>query len=251
MGRSSTFLQWRWAILAGLLFLFGAAVRGWGIAAEPMWLDEGYSAYAAAKGWHFLWTVVPRYETHPPFYYSVLRAWTVVFGDGLLGHRSLGLAAGTTALVAVGLAARDAARTAGLDSRLGPIAAFALGAAATSPVLVEMAREVRPYPLMILTYAAGCWALMRIAARGTFVGGRAYPAYLACVTLMLWLHNMGPLYAAAMGLALLIVAWPRSGRDWAWIVGGHLIVLLAGILLGCGERGEALPRETSAIRRSA
>ncbi|CAB3766827.1 polymerase [Burkholderia puraquae] len=32
---------------------------------------------------------------------------------------------------------------------------------------------------------------------------------------------------------------------------GHLIVLLAGILLGCGERGEALPRETSAIRRSA
>ncbi|WP_412525543.1 O-antigen ligase family protein [Burkholderia lata] len=32
---------------------------------------------------------------------------------------------------------------------------------------------------------------------------------------------------------------------------GHLIVLLAGILLGCGERAEALPRETSAIRRSA
>ncbi|WP_423392765.1 O-antigen ligase family protein [Burkholderia sp. LMG 21824] len=32
---------------------------------------------------------------------------------------------------------------------------------------------------------------------------------------------------------------------------GHLIVLLTGILLGCGERTEALPRETSAIRRSA
>ncbi|WP_175775598.1 O-antigen ligase family protein [Burkholderia anthina] len=32
---------------------------------------------------------------------------------------------------------------------------------------------------------------------------------------------------------------------------GHLLVLLAGILLGCGERAEALPRETSAIRRSA
>ncbi|MGU7781895.1 O-antigen ligase family protein [Burkholderia sp. PU8-34] len=32
---------------------------------------------------------------------------------------------------------------------------------------------------------------------------------------------------------------------------GHLIVLLAGILLGCGERGDTLPRETSAIRRSA
>ncbi|WP_321820510.1 MULTISPECIES: O-antigen ligase family protein [unclassified Burkholderia] len=32
---------------------------------------------------------------------------------------------------------------------------------------------------------------------------------------------------------------------------GHLLVLLAGILLGCGTRTEALPRETSAIRRSA
>ncbi|VWB49633.1 polymerase [Burkholderia pseudomultivorans] len=32
---------------------------------------------------------------------------------------------------------------------------------------------------------------------------------------------------------------------------GHLLVLLAGILLGCGGRDEALPRETSAIRRSA
>jgi len=32
---------------------------------------------------------------------------------------------------------------------------------------------------------------------------------------------------------------------------GHLLVLLAGILRGCAERGEALPRETAASRRSA
>ncbi|WP_010099591.1 O-antigen ligase family protein, partial [Burkholderia ubonensis] len=31
---------------------------------------------------------------------------------------------------------------------------------------------------------------------------------------------------------------------------GHLIVLLAGILLGCAERGESPPRETSAIRHN-
>ncbi|OJA74397.1 polymerase [Burkholderia ubonensis] len=31
---------------------------------------------------------------------------------------------------------------------------------------------------------------------------------------------------------------------------GHLIVLLAGILLGCAERGESLPRETSALRHN-
>lgn len=31
---------------------------------------------------------------------------------------------------------------------------------------------------------------------------------------------------------------------------GHLLVLLAGILLGCGKSSETPPRETSAIRRS-
>ena len=52
------------ALIAG----FALWTRLWNIGAEPMWLDEAYSAYAASKGWDFLWTVVPRYETHPPFY---------------------------------------------------------------------------------------------------------------------------------------------------------------------------------------
>ena len=219
-------LRNRWLIVGLLVLSFGIAVRSWALAAEPMWLDEAYSAYAASKGWHFLWNVVPRYETHPPFYYSVLRAWTLIVGDGLMGHRLLGVVAGSIALPVTALAARDAARASGLADRAGLIAVLALAAAAVSPVLVEMAREVRPYPLMIMTYALGTWALVRIAARGS-IRGWSYAAYLACVALMLWLHNMGPLYAAAMGLALLVVAWPKGAHDWGWLVGGLAIVLLA------------------------
>ncbi|TZG26335.1 glycosyltransferase family 39 protein [Sphingomonas montanisoli] len=218
-------LRNRWLLVGFVILLFGIGVRAWGLTDEPMWLDEAYSAYAASKGWHFLWAVVPAYETHPPFYYSLLRGWTLIVGDGLLGHRSLGVVAGSIALPVVALAARDAARASGLADRAGLIAVSALAAASVSPVLVEMAREVRPYPLMIMAYALGIWALMRIAARGR-LEGVPYAAYLACSALMLWLHNMGPLYAAAMGLALLVVAWPRTPRDWGWLVGGHAIVLL-------------------------
>ncbi len=217
--------------LAVVLFAFGVAVRLWGVWSEPMWLDEGYSAYAASKGWHFLWTVVPRYETHPPFYYSLLRGWTLIFGDGLLGHRMLGVSCGIAAMPVIALTAREAAAACGLKGHRTWIALAALALASVSPILVEMAREVRPYPVMILSYACAGWALVRIGRRraeGLPLRGRAYAAYLATSALMLWLHNMGPLYALAMGLALLVLAIPErmTRADWAWLVGGHLIVLL-------------------------
>jgi mannosyltransferase len=220
-----------WLLLALLIAAVGIGLRGWGIGQEPMWLDEAYSAYAASKGWAFLWKVVPRYETHPPFYYSLLRGWTLIVGDGLLGHRALGLACGIAALPVIGSAAYAAARAAGLAARALPIAVAAVALAAMSPILVEMSREVRPYPVMILVYGCACWALMRITARsatGQPLAGRAFAAYLATSALMLWLHNMGPLYAFAMGLALLVLVIRRgmTRADWLWLVGGHLIVLL-------------------------
>ncbi len=195
-----------------------------------MWLDEGYSAYAAAKGWHFLWAVVPRYETHPPFYYSLLRGWTLIFGDGLVGHRSLGVAAAALTLPIAAVAADRIARITQLAR--GWTIAAAVGLVALSPMLVAMAREVRPYPLMILTYAGALAALVTIAGRsaqGLPVAGRAFAAYLVAFALMLWLHNLGPLYGVALGVALLTVTIRRgmSRVDWGWIVAGHLLVLLA------------------------
>lgn len=219
----------RLAIIAVLIAAFAIWARGWGIWAEPMWLDEGYSAYAASKGWHFLWHVVPRYETHPPFYYSLLRTWTLIAGDGLVAHRMLGVLCGVALLPVILLAARRAAALVG--ARPGGVMLAALALVAVSPLLVEMSREVRPYPLMILIYAGATWALLAIAARraeGLPLAGRAFAAYLACVALMLWLHNLGPLYAAALGLALLCAARVRSmaRADWLWLAGGHAIVIL-------------------------
>lgn len=215
-------------IVAALIAAFALWARAWNIWAEPMWLDEAYSAYAASKGWDFLWAVVPRYETHPPFYYSLLRGWTLIVGDGLVGHRLLGVVAGMATLPLLGLAGVRLARIVGANPAVVALATMAI--AAVSPVLVWMSRETRPYALMILVYAGACLALIAIAERrgwGEPLAGRPFAGWLASGTLMLWLHNLGPLYAAAMGLALLCVVDVRTMRraDWLWFVGGHLLAI--------------------------
>ena len=229
-GTNATRANAGWALAALALLALATGFRLWNSLAEPLWLDEAYSAYAADKGFGFLWRVVPSYETHPPFYYSLLRAWTLLFGDHLAGLRSLGYLCGLATLPVIWLAARGLARDTGLPDRR--VAWTATAFAGVSISLVAMTREVRPYPVMILVYAATIWALFRLGA-GVARSGRVpagpFAGYLVGAALMLWLHNLGLLYALALGLAMLaLVLRPGLGRcDWALLIGGHVAVALA------------------------
>lgn len=217
--------------LVCLAAILVAAVAAWfriaGTLAEPLWLDEAYSAYAAGKGFAFLWHVVPSYETHPPFYYSLLRIWTLAFGDSLGGYRALGITAGLLTLPTTYLAAREAALLLGRKGRLPGLLAAAI--VAIAPMAVEMSREVRPYPVMMLVYAAALAALFRIG-RGVHAGRglprRAYGLWLLSLALMLWLHNLGPLFAGALGVGLLAMIAGRGLplADWRRLLIGHALV---------------------------
>ena len=215
-----------WAGAVAIVLALGLGFRLWQAASFPLWLDEAYSAYAAAQGLDFLWRIVPRYETHPPFYYTLVWAWSGLFGDSLAALRAIGLVAFAATVPLVALAARAIARVAGLGR--WPVIVAALGGVALHPFLVEMARQVRPYPLMILAYAGAIAALAAIARldAGERLPRRTYALYLLALLLVLWLHNLGPLYAAALGLgALAILIRPgMRPRDWGWLVGGHALV---------------------------
>ena len=216
-------------LLAVAAVVAGAWLRIEGITRHPLWLDEAYSAYAAAKGFAFLWQVTPLYETHPPFYYSLLRLWTLGFGDSLGGLRSLGLVCGLATPVVASLAVREVARWFAPALRPAPLMLAAVTLTALSPPLIEMTRDVRPYPVLILVYAGALWALLRlgrIAARERRIARGPFAAYLVALALALWLHNLGPLYGLALGLALLaMVARPGlRARDWALLAGGHGLV---------------------------
>lgn len=216
--------RWIPALVALAAAAVGIGFRGWQIFAEPLWLDEAYSAFAAGKDFAFLWHVVPRYETHPPFYYTLLHLWEAPFGDSLIALRSLGLIAGLATPPVLGWCAAAIARRLGWDARRRAwLVALTFAFACLSFPLIEMTREVRPYPLIILVYALAIRALLGVAERG--LRSRAYAAYLLCLTLLLWLHNLGPLWGMALGLALLVtMRWERGG--WLRLVGGHAIVAL-------------------------
>lgn len=212
-----------------LTALLGAAAgigfRLWRIFADPLWLDEAYSAFAAGKNFAFLWQIVPRYETHPPFYYTLLHLWEMPFGDGLIALRCLGLVAGLATPPVIGWTAAAIGESLGWDRRRRArliVAAFTF--ACLSIPLVAMTREVRPYPLMILVYALAIRSLVAIRAGG--LRPKPYAGYLICLALLLWLHTLGPFYALALTAALLVAHWPSGRREWALLIGGHALVAL-------------------------
>ena len=218
-----------WLVIA-VLALIGLSVRIWNIGVEPLWLDEAYSAYAADHDWSFLFRVVPRYETHPPFYYSLLHLWVQVFGDSVLSLRMPGLLAGLATPPVLVLAAREAAAWLGWEAdRRHRLYLVVFGLACVSNAMVEMTRQVRPYPLMILVYAGALALLLRLArlrSEGRPIAGRAFAAYFLLLEAMLWLHNLGPLYALSLTLALITLLLGRGHRsgDLVWLAAAHILV---------------------------
>lgn len=216
--------------IALALLAAGAAFRLHGLFHSPLWLDEAYSAYAVAHSFDFLWTVVPRYDTHPPLYYSLLKLWSLAFGDSLAALRSLGFVSGVAALFVSAQAGRELGRADGV--RAWPVGAMAAALAAVSPLLIDMSRETRPYPLMVLAYALALASILRLGRTAEETGAieRApFAAYLIGLCLTLWLHNVGPLFGIALVAALVVVlSAARLGTaDRRLLLGGHALVAFA------------------------
>src|SRR4029078_4067551 len=92
---------------ARLVVIIALGVRAIGLSTRPLWLDEAYSAWFSSRSWDYLWTVVPTYEPHPPFYYSVLKLWRVIAGSGPVALRSLSLLFSITTIPVVMAAALE------------------------------------------------------------------------------------------------------------------------------------------------
>jgi mannosyltransferase len=202
------------AVAIGLYLRFG------NLLGNPLWLDEAYTAFAAEKGLDFIWQVTPQYEVHPPFYYALMSVWTQALGTSLLAYRAVGILAGVASLPLLWMIGTQIAGRLRWNGTTLPCLLVALGA--LSPILVQMSREVRPYPLMILVYGVGLLMVLRLGNGPARTADRL--AYLACLILLLWLHTLGPIFAGSLALALLILTWRRNwtAKDYAVYLILHL-----------------------------
>lgn len=199
-----------------------------GLTRESLWLDEAYSALFSAKPLAELWGDVPSYETHPPFFYTLLKAWTALFGAGEAGLRSLSLAAdlATVALVAC------SARLLHLPKQADVSALCAALLMAIHGDMVNRAADARPYALMTLAVTLAILAALRLLIRLRDSQNRlpqALPelfALSAAGGLILWLHNTGFFIClglwCGLGAALLLSRPPGFLNAFGAIVASGL-----------------------------
>jgi hypothetical protein len=212
-----------------LLMLLALAVRTIGLSARPLWLDEAYSAWFSARSWHYLWTVVPTYEPHPPFYYSLLKLWRMVAGGSAVELRSLSLifSAATVPVVMTSVLELERQRPSGRRLLAAATAGFLT---ACSPMLVFLDQEARPYPLMILAYAVAVLALLRLMREFREGGAGTWKSWLmlaVATEVELWAHGLGLLYAGCLAVAL-FPAWIGGAVPRARLIRGTVVAAAVG-----------------------
>lgn len=183
-----------------------AAVRMIHISDRALWLDEAYSAWFSAATWHDLWSVVPTYEPHPPFYYSLLKLWRMVAGDSGASLRALSLLLSVITVPVMLQAAREQQR---IEGGIAPARLVTVGTlAALCPMFVQEGQEARPYALFILAYAVAILGLLRLLRdfkANNKTGSLAGWWRLGVGTeATLWSHAVGLLYAASLFFCLLM-----------------------------------------------
>lgn len=214
-------------IVVGLILVAALAFRLPGLGTRSLWIDELYTEWFAARSFAELWTDVPQYETHPPFYYSILKLWTLVFGNSELGLRSLSVVLSLATVFVVAISGR--LLDAGSRGRAAGLLAAAL--LAVSYASIRDAQNARPYALQGLVSTIAILAALVLIARlrqATGVGWLAPTVALGLSSgIGLWIHNTGFFIALGIwaGLASTLLFMPAGQR-----LRGFAVIFAAGAL---------------------
>ncbi|HEU4961082.1 MAG TPA: glycosyltransferase family 39 protein [Sphingomonas sp.] len=201
------------AALAAILAVAGA-IRA-ATASYPLWFDELASLVFAGQPMSHLWSGWMVRESNPPLYYTLLRGWIALFGDGDRTLRLLSIAIGLGGIAAAWALAR----------RLGGAAAGLVAAAllAVSAAHVAFSQEVRGYAL------AHTAALVATLAAAGFLERRRFAwlgPYVGAALVALYAHTTMVVFAALAGVTVLWLVRRDRRAALAWI--GANAAILAG-----------------------
>lgn len=239
-----------------LIMLLSLTVRLVGLGTKSLWLDEAFSLWFSEQSWGYLWTVVPSYETHPPFYYSILKLWRSLMGSGEAALRLPSVLANVLTLPCLYLTGCIA----GADSRGRWLGLLAAALAGGWYFQIHHAQEARPYALLTFasafTLLCATWLvsnrdrLTRPIGRVLRDDGCAALSLLGLGTglaLQLWLHNMAALPVAVLALYL-IAWWATGGNERPLLVALAIPAFLAFLLYA--PNLSTLIAQTGAVRES-
>ncbi|WP_322042737.1 hypothetical protein [Paraburkholderia sp. J67] len=193
------------------------------LGSRSIWMDEAYSFWFASLSWTDLWTKTPFYETHPPFYYSLLKLWMSVAGSSEIGMRSLSV---TASLATIGITA-FAPRLIGFGKRYDRVGLLAGVLLALNAGNIEYAQQARPYALQTLSCTLMVLASATLLHRmlSTTRHTRTLPGeWPLCITaglfagITLWLHDTSPFIVLGNWLGLfaaIVVFSPYRRHDLA------------------------------------
>jgi uncharacterized membrane protein len=196
------------AILAAIL---AAAALRVATANYALWFDELASLVFAHQPLGSLWSDWMARESNPPLYYTLLKGWIALVGEGDVALRLLSILIG---LAGIATAWSIAHRLGGLTAAI--IIALWL---ALSPAHIAFSQEVRGYAL------AATAALVAIRASiGLLDGRRAWLAvYAAAALAALYAHTTMLVFVAIVATAMLWLLRGHS-RDLAGWIAANVVV---------------------------
>jgi len=210
-------------ISLALILITAVVVRIHGLASESFWVDEAASWAFSSMPFSELWGDIHRYEPHPPGYYSLLKLWSAVFGQGESALRGLSVLAGVLTVAMTFIAGR--LMFSGSDGTwVGSLAATLV---ALYPTQIAYSQEARPYALQILGVSmvllALIWWIKHPQALSRSMRGdvtlearrnRQAMALFACgLALAIWMHFTAVLLVGSMvGVAFVIIVLQAENR---------------------------------------
>ncbi len=178
------FLQTRpkadYIFVAVALLLF-AGLALWNISGASIWFDEAFSAYLI----RYNFIDIARYtatDVHPPFFYWLLKLWSMAFGTNELALRSMSVLFGVVAAAFGYLFTRRQ-----FGRRAALLGLFIL---ALSPLYVRYSQEARMYTLVAAIVMAASLVLVKAVETNN---RKLWVLYGVLVSLGMWTHYFAAL----------------------------------------------------------
>lgn len=214
------------AVLTCILLL-GAALRIIHLGAQPLWADEGFSAFAISQP--DLLQALAR-DVHPPLYFVGLKLWAGLAGMSELALRWFTLLPSMVSIALIVPLAKELGRIRPQEDAANPFMTYVPVLAALLMALSEMefyiVQEVRSYSLHIMLALLSTWAFLRWIRLAK--GRRLMAAvWLVSMTALLYTHYLGAWMGVVHGLYALLFL---RGRQRLTAVG--LLVIPAALFVG-------------------